>query len=43
MGLVPAYSGSVLWQGEAITRRRPYQRVQSGIAWVPQGREIFPV
>ncbi|QCT21253.1 urea ABC transporter ATP-binding subunit UrtE [Jejubacter calystegiae] len=42
MGLVPAHSGSVLWQGEAIVRRRPHQRVQSGIAWVPQGREIFP-
>lgn len=42
MGLLPAHSGSVLWQGKAITRRRPHQRVQSGIAWVPQGREIFP-
>ncbi|NUU67927.1 urea ABC transporter ATP-binding subunit UrtE [Enterobacteriaceae bacterium BIT-l23] len=42
MGLVPAHSGSVLWQGKAIVRRRPHQRVQSGIAWVPQGREIFP-
>jgi urea transport system ATP-binding protein len=42
MGLVPVHSGSVLWQGKAIVRRRPHQRVQSGIAWVPQGREIFP-
>lgn len=41
MGLIPARSGSVLWQGKEITRRRPHQRVQSGIAWVPQGREIF--
>ncbi|HFF8944794.1 TPA: urea ABC transporter ATP-binding subunit UrtE [Serratia marcescens] len=42
MGLVPARSGSVRWQGETITGKKPHQRVQAGIAYVPQGREIFP-
>ena len=42
MGLIPARSGEVLWQERNITHRKPHQRVQSGIAYVPQGREIFP-
>lgn len=42
MGVVPAKSGGVVWHGENITRWRPEQRVQGGIAYVPQGREIFP-
>lgn len=42
MGLVPVRSGSVSWQASAITHRRPHQRVQAGIAYVPQGRDIFP-
>ncbi|VDR27162.1 LIV-I protein F [Raoultella terrigena] len=42
MGLVPARSGEVIWQDKTITARRPHQRVQAGIAYVPQGREIFP-
>lgn len=42
MGLVPARSGTVIWQEKNITHRKPHQRVQSGIAYVPQGREIFP-
>ena len=42
MGLLPVKSGTVHWQGKAITRYKPHQRVQAGIAYVPQGREIFP-
>lgn len=42
MGLIPARSGAVNWQGKSITRYKPHQRVQAGIAYVPQGREIFP-
>ena len=42
MGLIPARSGEVLWREKNITHRKPHQRVQSGIAYVPQGREIFP-
>ncbi|EHK0946164.1 urea ABC transporter ATP-binding subunit UrtE [Citrobacter farmeri] len=42
MGLIPVRSGTVNWQEKNITHRKPHQRVQAGIAYVPQGREIFP-
>ena len=42
MGLVPAKSGTIHWQGKLINASKPHQRVQQGIAYVPQGREIFP-
>lgn len=42
MGLIPAKTGSVTWQGDVITRYKPHQRVAAGISYVPQGREIFP-
>lgn len=42
MGLIPAKSGEIRWHGRAINSRKPHQRVQAGIAYVPQGREIFP-
>ena len=41
MGLIPAKDGSVQWEGKAITGFKPHQRVHAGIAYVPQGREIF--
>ncbi|MFF5863421.1 urea ABC transporter ATP-binding subunit UrtE [Pseudomonas sp. NPDC012596] len=42
MGLVQAREGSVEWEGKPITTLKPQQRVHAGIAYVPQGREIFP-
>ncbi|WP_095156004.1 urea ABC transporter ATP-binding subunit UrtE [Pseudomonas sp. Irchel 3E13] len=42
MGLIPSREGSVSWEGHAITQLKPHQRVHAGIAYVPQGREIFP-
>ena len=42
MGLIPTRSGSVIWQGKNITLRKPHQRVLAGVAYVPQGRDIFP-
>eukprot|EP01132_Coremiostelium_polycephalum_P018571 gene18571-22128_t len=41
MGLLPAKEGAVNWEGRAITGFKPHQRVHAGIAYVPQGREIF--
>ncbi|MBJ9974757.1 urea ABC transporter ATP-binding subunit UrtE [Pseudomonas sp. S75] len=41
MGLVPAREGRIEWEGKPITTLKPQQRVQAGIAYVPQGREIF--
>ena len=42
MGLVPAKSGQVVFQGKNITSVKPYERVRVGMGYVPQGREIFP-
>ena len=36
-------SGEIHWQGERIDRLRPYDRIRKSIAYVPQGREIFPL
>jgi urea transport system ATP-binding protein len=42
MGLVPAKSGMIKFGDADLTEAQPYQRVRSGIGYVPQGREIFP-
>jgi urea transport system ATP-binding protein len=41
-GLVPA-RGSVRLNGEEILGRAPHEITRRGIAYVPQGREIFPL
>ncbi len=35
--------GSIFWEGKDITKMAPYERAAHGIAFVPQGREIFPL
>jgi urea transport system ATP-binding protein len=35
--------GSIDWDGQSINALKPFQRARSGIAIVPQGREIFPL
>jgi urea transport system ATP-binding protein len=35
--------GSISWEGADITGLRTFQRARRGIAYVPQGREIFPL
>jgi urea transport system ATP-binding protein len=42
MGLVPSASGTIMFNGQDITRLPPYKRVAAGMGFVPQGREIFP-
>jgi urea transport system ATP-binding protein len=42
-GQQPISSGSIEWEGEDISRLKPYERARRGIAYVPQGREIFPL
>lgn len=42
VGRQPVKSGSILWEGEDITKLKPHERARRGIAMVPQGREIFP-
>jgi urea transport system ATP-binding protein len=36
-------AGSIFWEGADITRLSPAERARRGIAYVPQGREIFPL
>jgi urea transport system ATP-binding protein len=42
MGLLSAYAGGIMFDGQDITRSRPEQRARRGMGYVPQGREIFP-
>jgi len=42
MGLLKPKSGKILFGNDDFTRKRPDQRAQRGIGYVPQGREIFP-
>jgi urea transport system ATP-binding protein len=39
----PISSGSILFEGQNIARLKPFERAARGIAYVPQGREIFPL
>jgi urea transport system ATP-binding protein len=41
MGVLPLASGRVMLNGRDITRLKPHERARLGIAYVPQGREIF--
>ena len=41
MGLVPIREGSIVLNGQDITKATPSERASAGIGYVPQGREIF--
>jgi urea transport system ATP-binding protein len=43
VGQHPISSGSIEWEEKDITNLKPYERARRGIAYVPQGREIFPL
>ena len=42
-GAHPIARGSITWEGQEISKLAPYDRAARGIAWVPQGRDIFPL
>jgi urea transport system ATP-binding protein len=42
-GQQPISRGTISFDGADITRLRPSERARRGIAYVPQGREIFPL
>jgi urea transport system ATP-binding protein len=42
MGLVPAKSGSAMFENTELLGKKPMARAKLGIGYVPQGREIFP-
>ncbi|APT34734.1 SkfA peptide export ATP-binding protein SkfE [Methylobacterium phyllosphaerae] len=41
-GLIPESRGRIALDGTELTRLSPDRRARSGLAYVPQGREIFP-
>ena len=41
MGLLPARRGEVAFLGKSLNKLPPEKRARAGIAYVPQGREIF--
>ena len=43
IGNEPISQGEILWEDQDITRLPPYERARLGIAYIPQGREIFPL
>jgi len=42
-GIQPVRNGSIHWDGQDITRLSSVERARRGIAYVPQGRDIFPL
>ncbi|HEY2526931.1 MAG TPA: urea ABC transporter ATP-binding subunit UrtE [Xanthobacteraceae bacterium] len=42
-GQHPVSAGTIAWEGSDITALRAPERARRGIAYVPQGREIFPL
>jgi urea transport system ATP-binding protein len=40
-GHAPIRSGTVTWDAENIVRMAPHARARRGIAYVPQGRDVF--
>jgi urea transport system ATP-binding protein len=43
IGMLPARSGSIRLNGAELSGQRGYARVRHGLAFVPQGRMIFPM
>lgn len=41
MGVLPIKSGQILLDGKEISKLSPENRVRAGMAYVPQGRDIF--
>jgi len=42
MGVLPAKSGTIQVDGQDVTKDESFLRVKKGLAYVPQGRMIFP-
>jgi urea transport system ATP-binding protein len=43
VGAHPVTRGTIHWEGADITRLPTYERAKRGIAYVPQGRDVFPL
>ncbi|MDD6571781.1 MAG: urea ABC transporter ATP-binding subunit UrtE [Thermoflexaceae bacterium] len=43
MGILPMSTGTLIFDGQDITKMKTYKRALSGLGYVPQGREIIPL
>jgi urea transport system ATP-binding protein len=43
IGHQPISAGQIIWNGQTLGKLPAYERAKRGIAYVPQGREIFPL
>jgi urea transport system ATP-binding protein len=43
MGLLPIQNGEITMEGEILNKQSAEKRAYSGIGYVPQGRDIFPM
>jgi uncharacterized protein (UPF0261 family)/ABC-type branched-subunit amino acid transport system ATPase component len=41
-GVIPARSGSVLFDGQEILGKEPHEIARAGVGYVPQGRRLWP-
>ncbi|MFT8395115.1 ATP-binding cassette domain-containing protein [Propionibacterium sp.] len=41
IGLIRTLHGTIMWDGEDISKVSPHERVRRGIAYVPQGQQSF--
>lgn len=42
MGIVRPMGGSIVYNGNSLIAMRPHSAVQRGVAYVPEGRRLFP-
>lgn len=42
MGLLPPWSGKILWKGQPIHGLPPHRIARAGIGLTPEGRQVFP-
>jgi urea transport system ATP-binding protein len=43
VGQQPISGGAITFDGQDISKLKPFERARRGMAFVPQGREIFPL
>src|SRR5262245_46629704 len=43
VGEQPISGGEIRFDGKPLGKKPPHERARRGIAWVPQGRDIFPL
>jgi branched-chain amino acid transport system ATP-binding protein len=42
LGHVPQRSGRITWQGRDMSQAKPHAMAKAGVAYVPEGRGVFP-